>query len=178
MQTPPVIRRATPADAAVLAQIAARTFAETFGAHNRPEDMAQHLAEAYGEARQRAELEDGAVISLLSEVDGEVSGYAQVRRSPAPAAVEGPAPVELWRFYVDSGSQGRGVAQAQFGAVLAAARELGGETLWLGVWEHNPRAIAFYRKMGFRDVGAQDFWLGSDRQTDRLMVRELGETAA
>jgi ribosomal protein S18 acetylase RimI-like enzyme len=58
-------------------------------------------------------------------------------------------------------------------AVLRAAVELGGVTLWLGVWERNPRAIAFYQKCGFRDVGSHDFWFGNDRQTDRVMVTAL-----
>jgi ribosomal protein S18 acetylase RimI-like enzyme len=58
-------------------------------------------------------------------------------------------------------------------AAQEAGRELGGRTLWLAVWERNPRAIAFYEKFGFRDVGRQDFRLGSDLQTDRVMVADL-----
>ena len=41
--------------------------------------------------------------------------------------------------------------------------------LWLGVWERNPRAQAFYRKSGFADVGSQVFLVGTDAQTDRVM---------
>jgi len=58
-------------------------------------------------------------------------------------------------------------------AAIEAARELGGATLWLGVWEHNPRAIAFYAKCGFHDRGSQPFLVGSDLQNDRVMVRDL-----
>lgn len=59
--------------------------------------------------------------------------------------------------------------------VLDAARELGGRTLWLGVWERNPRAMAFYRKCGFRDAGSHQFVVGTDSQTDRIMVKQLTE---
>ena len=45
--------------------------------------------------------------------------------------------------------------------------------LWLGVWEHNLRAIAFYRKCGFVQCGAQPFLLGTDLQTDWDMNRTL-----
>jgi ribosomal protein S18 acetylase RimI-like enzyme len=135
--------------------------------------MAHHLALAYGEEQQGRELRDPSVISLICEIGGEPAGYAMVRRHPAPPCVSGVEPVELWRFYVDSPYHGRGVAQRLMRAVGDAARELGGEELWLGVWEHNPRAIAFYRKCGFRDVGAQEFWVGSDRQIDRVMQRPL-----
>lgn len=58
-------------------------------------------------------------------------------------------------------------------AVHEAAAELGGQTLWLGVWERNPRAIAFYRKRGYRDVGTTFFFVGPDRQVDRVMVARV-----
>ena len=55
-------------------------------------------------------------------------------------------------------------------AVFDATCELGRETLWLGVWEHNARAIRFYEKCGFRDAGSHPFLLGNDLQTDRIMT--------
>jgi ribosomal protein S18 acetylase RimI-like enzyme len=58
-------------------------------------------------------------------------------------------------------------------AVESHARTLGGTRLWLGVWEHNLRAIGFYRKRGFVQCGAQPFLLGTDLQTDWIMNRTL-----
>jgi ribosomal protein S18 acetylase RimI-like enzyme len=168
-----LIRRAVPDDAAVLAELAARTFTDWFAADNRAEDMDAHLARSYGEALQRRELEDPDWVTLLAESDGRAIAYAQVRRGAAPACVLGDAPVEIARFYVDRSFHGKGVAQALMNAAIDAAQALGGKTLWLGVWERNPRAIAFYEKCGFRDRGSQPFLLGSDLQTDRLMVRAL-----
>ncbi len=86
----------------------------------------------------------------------------------------GPAPVELARFYVDRPWHGRGLAQRLMAAVVDAAIQLGGQTLWLGVWEQNPRAIAFYAKSGFLDAGSTDFFVGPDRQTDRVLVTAVG----
>src|SRR5436305_271799 len=80
-----------------------------------------------------------------------------------------PAPVELARFYVAHAWHGRGIAQALMDAVKNAAEVLGGKTLWLGVWERNARAIAFYEKCGFRTVGSHPFLVGSDLQTDLVM---------
>jgi ribosomal protein S18 acetylase RimI-like enzyme len=68
---------------------------------------------------------------------------------------------------------GRGVARQLMAAVFAAARGRSAQTLWLGVWEKNLRALAFYRKFGFVDVGSHQFVLGTDVQTDRLMVRDI-----
>jgi len=168
-----VIRRGVPGDAAALAQFAARTFAETFGPDNDPAHMAEHLATAYGTAQQGRELSDPDCITLLADEGGELAGYAQVRRYPAPACVIGPAPVELARFYLDRSWHGRGLAQQLMAAVIGAATELGGLTLWLGVWERNPRAIAFYAKSGFIDTGAMKFCVGQDAQTDRVLVADV-----
>ena len=84
-----------------------------------------------------------------------------------------PEPLELWRFYVDKVHHGRGIARQMMEAVIDVARERGAATLWLGVWEHNTRAQAFYRKSGFVVVGSHTFVLGADVQTDCLMARSL-----
>jgi GNAT superfamily N-acetyltransferase len=136
--------------------------------------MAAHLASRYGIGQQAQELADPDVITLIAEAAGRLAGYAQVRRGLSPPdCVIGEAPVELWRFYVDRPWHGRGLAQRLMAAVHKAARELDGRTLWLSVWERNPRATVFYERSGFHDVGTQDFWLGTDRQTDRIMVARL-----
>jgi ribosomal protein S18 acetylase RimI-like enzyme len=175
MTTDSTIRMATSTDAVRLSELAARTFSDAFAADNRPEDMAVYLAASFTVERQAAELADPEVTTLLAEIGSELAGYAQLRSGPAPEEVTDPAAHELVRFYVDRHHHGRGVAQSLMAAVLAAARERGARTLWLGVWERNLRAIAFYGKSGFVDVGSHEFWLGSDRQTDRLMARPIGE---
>jgi ribosomal protein S18 acetylase RimI-like enzyme len=167
---PVVIRRGIAADAPALAAFAARTFADTFAADNTAEDLQAHLASSYGIRQQTAELADPDVVTLLADRDGALVAYAQVRRNaPPPCVTQGQA-VELHRFYVDRAAHGRGVARQLMLAVHDAARELGGRHLWLGVWERNPRAIAFYAKSGFVDIGSHDFFVGADRQTDRVLV--------
>lgn len=162
------IRRAVASDAAALAAFGERTFRQTFGAQNRAEDMAAYTRKTYGEAQQRAEIEDGNAVTLLVEADAELIAFAQLRRSGSRFG-----DIELARFYVGQEWHGRGVAQALIDAVFEAARELSGSQIWLSVWEHNPRGIAFYRKCGFVDAGTQPFVVGNDVQTDRIMVREL-----
>jgi GNAT superfamily N-acetyltransferase len=168
-----MIRAGVVADATALAELAARTFRETFAADNRPEDMALHIAHAYGTPQQQRELVDPDIATLLVEVDGQLAGYAQLRSGVAPACVTGQAPVELWRFYIAQPWHGRGVAQALMRRVESEAYRRGGRTLWLGVWERNERAKAFYQKSGFTDVGSHVFMVGTDAQTDRILVRPL-----
>jgi diamine N-acetyltransferase len=167
------IRRGVPADARRLADLAASTFRETFAVENRPEDMALHVSRAYGLSQQEAELANPEMTTVLAEVDGQLAGYAQLRAHAVPDCVRGITPLELWRFYVAAPWHGRGIAHALMQGVEMEARAREAQTLWLGVWERNERAKSFYRKCGFRDVGSQVFVLGTDAQTDRIMVRSL-----
>jgi ribosomal protein S18 acetylase RimI-like enzyme len=159
------IRHAVPSDAATLAAFGARTFTETFGPHNTADDLAEYLARAYGIAQQKREIEDPNVITLLAENAEQLIAYAQLRITPPS--------VEIARFYVDRPWQGRGVAHQMMRAAFDAASSAGADRIWLAVWERNPRAIAFYEKCGFRDIGSQPFILGSDLQTDRVMEASL-----
>jgi ribosomal protein S18 acetylase RimI-like enzyme len=166
------IRRATIDDAAALAEIAERTFRDTFAKDNTPEDLEAYVASAYGEALQRRELEDPEGLALLGESeDGTLIAYTQMRRVRSPHGE-----VEIARFYVDRAYHGQGLAQQLMDAAVDAARELGATTLWLGVWERNWRAIAFYAKCGFQDVGSKPFLVGSDLQTDRVMSRVISSS--
>lgn len=164
------IRIAVVSDAPALAAFAARTFEETFAPHNRPEDMRAHLTKAFGIVQQTQELLNPDMVTLLGFHDATLVAFAQVKREGPPPGIEIDAPVELHRFYVDRPAHGKGVAQQLMCAVHTTAREFGGQALWLGVWEHNPRAIAFYQKAGFVDRGSHDFFVGQDRQTDRVLV--------
>ncbi len=167
------IRAATVADAGVVADLARRTFYDTFAATNNPDDMALHLAGAYGVDQQTRELASRDITTLLVEEGCDAIAYAQIRADHVPDCVTGPNPIELWRFYVDRAWHGRGVAQALMERVKAAAIERGAETLWLGVWEKNERARAFYAKCGFADAGQHIFLFGTDPQTDFVMAAPL-----
>jgi diamine N-acetyltransferase len=167
------MRRANREDAGLLAELGARTFSETFAADNSPEDMASYLATSFNPARQAAELADPASTFLIAEVGGVAAGYAKLHAGEAPEGVEGDKPVELVRLYVLREWLGRGVGAELMGACLDEARRAGHGTIWLGVWERNGRAQAFYRKWDFREVGEHVFRLGSDPQRDILMERAV-----
>lgn len=175
--SPPTLRRAGPSDAPLLARLAATTFADTFAADNDPRDMAAYASIAFGDDIQRRELLDPRNTVLLAARGDEVVGYAMLRRDAAPACVAPGESVEVARLYAVQDAIGSGVGAALMQGCLEEAAAQQHETLWLGVWEQNVRAIAFYRRWGFRDVGSQGFPLGTDLQTDRVMVRRVAEGA-
>ncbi len=174
-QLRPVIRRAAPDDAAALAEFGARCFFDTFATITAPADMSAHLSRTWSAQRQSAEISDASLDTLLAcDAHLTLAGFAQVGPG-APGCVPTTAPLELKRLYVDRFWHGNGVAQQLMAAVLDCARRRGANELWLGVWEGNQRAQAFYRKNGFAEVGTQIFMVGSDAQTDRVMLRVLSQ---
>ena len=73
--TAPVVRRATPADAGALAQVAAATFVETFGHLYPPEDLSGFLATAYTLEKSRDQIADSAMGIWLALVGDEAAGF-------------------------------------------------------------------------------------------------------
>ncbi len=167
----PAIRRATADDAAALAALAERTFRDTFAAQNSAQNMDHHCRTHYGADIQASEIARADHVTLVVEAAGALIAYAQLRLAAAPACVPGKHPGEIQRFYVDQPWHGQGIAQALMAACLQALTEQGCDTVWLGVWEHNPRAIAFYCRHGFNEVGEHCFALGDDPQRDILLAR-------
>lgn len=170
-----IIRRATLADAPALADVAAKTFHDTFAEFNSEEDMAAYMATAFSVNQLAAELTDPDATFFVADTGQSLAGYAKVSSGEAPPCVTGPKPFELVRLYVRQEWFGKGVAQALMQAYVDEAKAGGYQTLWLGVWEENHRAKAFYCKWGFEDVGEKVFMLGEDVQTDRVWMRRLGE---
>jgi ribosomal protein S18 acetylase RimI-like enzyme len=140
---------------------------------NSEENINLHCARKFSAAIQSDEISDPQLTTLLAEVAGELVGFAQLRLAHATACVKGDRPAELHRIYVSSEWHGRGVANDLMRAVYAAAARAGSDCIWLGVWEHNLKAIAFYHKCGFSVVGEHPFMVGRDRQHDLILAAQL-----
>jgi len=131
------------------------------------------MRQAFNIEQIAVELSDPNSIFLIAEIEGSPAGYAKLVEGNIEDGVTATRPVELNRLYSHQEYLGRGVGQNLMDACFELAKENGHDVIWLGVWEFNPRAQAFYRKNGFREVGKHTFQLGSDPQTDLLMQREI-----
>ena len=168
------LRVADTSDAATLSRLATRLFAETFGPDNSVEDMRDYLASAFNPEAQAAELAEQARVVWIAEDERDTPvGYATLLRDSTGTGVTGERPAEIERIYVDRSLHGQGVAAMLMNTCIEQARSWGCDVIWLAVWERNPRAIAFYAKTGFVQVGEKDFQLGSDTQHDHVMARRL-----
>ena len=171
------VRDVSPADLPPLRDLAERAFRSAFAAQNDPADLDAYVRDAFDPARLGGEVADPATQYMVAESDGTLVGYATLRDSEVEDCVTGPRPLEIQRIYAAPEAIGQGVGTALMRACLDRARRQGFETVWLGVWEENARAIAFYERWGFRVVGSHVFRLGSDDQTDLILERPVGSAA-
>lgn len=169
------IRRAALTDAAALAAFSESTFRETFSADNSQDNVDLHCTQNFGVEIQSREIADPQWITLLAEIGDNLVGFAQLRLMHTSSVVPGVRPAELHRIYVASEWHGRGVANTLMRDVIAVAAQSGSDCIWLGVWERNLKAIAFYRKHAFCIVGDHSFMLGQERQRDLILVKKVDD---
>ncbi len=168
-----LIRRGLPGDAAALSEFATRTFIDTYADYPDQANLRRYAIDAFSEHRQALELVEPGATTLLAWRDDMLCGFARIRRDKPAANVAEKSAIELHRLYVDRRWHGRGVGPALLAQLRRMAAADGSTALWLNVWERNARAIAFYRKSGFIDVGVADFFVRDDRLTDRVLVLPL-----
>ena len=168
------IRKAKLQDAEMLAELCWKTFWDAFHEHpeNAPEDMADYMEKAFNEKTLRAELKEENSIFLVAEIENEPAGYAKITLGAIEDGITAGNPIELNRLYSHQKFLGKGVGARLMDECFRIAKENDCDVMWLGVWEFNPRAQAFYRKYGFYEVGRHIFQLGSDAQTDLLMQKD------
>lgn len=172
------LRRARVADAALLAELGARTFMDSYFEQNDPDDMRAYVAANFTKEVFEKDLSDPRTTYFLGTVSdmkgsSEPAAYAKLHAGEAPSCIAGDKPIELARFYVVKALHGKGAAAVLMNTCLIEAKRLGAKTIWLGVWEKNLRALAFYAKHGFADAGTHEFVLGKDVQLDRVLARAV-----
>lgn len=170
----PVIRRADPSDAFVLAELGARTFSDTFAHLYPPEDLNAFLRDAYSLERTRADLADPAKALWLVEADGRAVGYALAGPCDLPHPDVTPASGELKRFYLLKDWQGGGVGGRLFAEVMAWLERDGPRDIWIGVWSENFGAQRFYGRQGFSKVGDYGFRVGGTVDHEFILRRVAG----
>jgi ribosomal protein S18 acetylase RimI-like enzyme len=169
------IRTAAATDADALARIAWKSFYDAFAEHpkNAPDDMKSYMEEAFSVEAIAEDLSDPDAVYFVAEIEGELVGYAKLKKNSREDCVSGTNPIELCRLYSLNEYIGRGIGKSLMLKCLEFAEENAHDFMWLGVWEFNYRAQDFYKKFGFEKCGEHVFQLGSDAQTDWVFEKRI-----
>lgn len=167
------VRTCNAKDVDTLVSLGIKTFRDTFDEFNDPANMILYINKTFTRKVIEEEMKEAGSVFFLA-IDGrQAVGYARIRASSTPAELNGAATLEIERLYAHRDYIGKRVGHMLMQTCLAYAKKKGCKTLWLGVWEKNARAIAFYERNGFERFGEHTFMLGNDAQTDWLMKKEL-----
>lgn len=167
------LRQCRMADIDELRTLSIQTYYETFAAFNTPENMEEYLRCAFDREKLRKELEDKNSLFFFLLSGEKLAGYLKVNEAPSQTDVNDPASLEIERIYVSGGFQGEGLGRYLMEQAIRMAVERKKKYVWLGVWEKNEKAICFYKRNGFYQIGTHSFVMGEDVQTDYIMRKDL-----
>ncbi|WP_288531379.1 N-acetyltransferase [uncultured Secundilactobacillus sp.] len=162
------------ADVKRLSEVSRITFTDTFGAVNSSQDLRQYLDDNYSESVLSSELDDPNSWFYYIKVAGEVAGYLKLNVDEAQTEAMGVSAMEIQRIYLLPTFKRQGLGTELVNWAVDKAKEKQKNELWLGVWENNVAALAFYQKLGFKEVGAHVFSVGDSDQRDLVLKKELG----
>ena len=160
-------------DAEVIVDLSRKTFFDTFASKNTKEDMDKYLDEKFSLNVVRSELNDPSTVFFLASINEEPIGYSKSKQNKIPAAADNDNALEIERLYVSKDHQNKKIGAILLKENIKHAEKKTLDTVWLGVWEHNPKAIEFYKRWGFEVFDKHIFVLGNDPQNDLLMRKQI-----
>ena len=160
-------------DVEKLQAISRITFSQTFTEHNSAEDMNAYLNKSFSIPQLTSEIANVDSEFYFAQEGTTVIGYLKVNTGAAQTESKELNAFEIERIYVDADFLGKKVGQLLFNKAIELAKAKNKLYVWLGVWEENHRALAFYKKNGFVPFDKHIFKLGNDEQTDIMMKLEL-----
>lgn len=167
------IKKCTLEDLRKLQEISYETFNETFKHQNSPENMNAYLERAFNLKQLERELSNIFSLFFFVYFNNEVAGYLKVNTNDAQSEEMGDESLEIERIYIRNKFQKHGLGKYLLNKAMEIAVERKKNKIWLGVWEKNENAIAFYIKNGFVQTGAHSFYMGDEEQVDFIMTKML-----
>lgn len=162
------ISRVTVNELEALRKISIQTFTETFSEYNSEANMRKYISENLSITKLTSEFENPGSSFYLVSYNEKVIGYLKLNAGSAQTEPNNNA-LEIERIYVQQEFHGKKVGLCLFEKAKTIALENHYDYIWLGVWEKNTKAIAFYQKLGFVEYDQHAFVLGDDEQTDMMM---------
>lgn len=169
------IRPCMPNEIDTLQDIAYETFNEAFRFMNRTEVMDQYLKDAFNKKKLAEELKSEGSWFYFLCCDDQLVGYIKINIAPVQSDINDEDSLEIERIYIRGKYKGKGFGKLLVKFAFQQAAEMKKNYIWLGVWEKNSAAIAFYKKLGFQESGRHLFRMGDELQSDLIMKRIIAK---
>jgi ribosomal protein S18 acetylase RimI-like enzyme len=154
-----------------LRKLSIETFSDTFTEQNNEIQMKAYLEKAFNTDQLRSELSNPESFFYFVKEEDKILGYLKLNTKTAQTDQVLDSSLEIERIYLTQEAQGKGIGKLLMDFSIAEAKRRNLLCLWLGVWEKNEKAIAFYKSYGFEVFADHPFKLGDESQKDLLMKR-------
>lgn len=167
------IKQADAGDVLLISVLATTAFYEAYFEQDDPHDLAGYIVKSFSPSQIENELADTDSTFFIVFVNEKAVGYAKLLANSRDPSVNTSKTIELKRIYVIERSWRKGVGEMLLEHCTEVARQLGNESIWLGVWEQNKRGVSFYAKHGFVKVGTLEFPYGDSVGTNNVLEKRL-----
>jgi ribosomal protein S18 acetylase RimI-like enzyme len=167
------IQKVTLAEAEQLLAFSKKTFHHFFAPLNEPANIEAYSSVAFTLPKIHSELTNPNSVFYFAMCDDELAGYIKLNFEDAQTEFQESNALEIERIYVSEEYHRKHIGRQLLNFAVEKAKSKQLSYVWLGVWEHNDKAIGFYGHHGFELFSSHEFMLGSDRQTDLLMRKTL-----
>ena len=166
-------KKITCEDVVLLQEISIETFTDTFKDQNSPENLKAYLDTAYDIKKLEQELQKENSEFYFVYFEQEIAGYIKININEAQSENIADEALEVERIYIRTKFKRRGIGKFLLNLAEEIAISKNKKVIWLGVWEYNSNAIAFYKKIGFIHTSSHSFFMGDEEQTDYIMTKNL-----
>jgi diamine N-acetyltransferase len=168
-----LIRRTSLDDLCQMSRLSESAFRHAYAWYNTPEDMNRYVRDHFSEEQLRKEFLDLDLLYFIAVENEEIAGYIKLNLRPEEFTDCGNRPLEIARLYTKVNLTGKGIGKKLVEESERFAKKNGFDSLCLGVWQKNEKAVKFYLREGFEIKGVTTFTLGADVQDDFVMLKRL-----
>ena len=168
--TPIQFRQATEGDAVTIAALSVQVFLQTYATEGVRPDLAREAFHTYSQAAFAQRLCDPSRKFVLAESGDGLLGFAELNVSNDEAPCGNVRGAELVRLYVQPRFQRQGLGRGLIESAHRIAASCSADALWLTAWEGNEAALAFYRRLGYRDMGATTYTIEGRAYPNRVLA--------
>jgi ribosomal protein S18 acetylase RimI-like enzyme len=167
------IAQADSSQAGLIAELARKTFIETYGDLSNPDNLQLYVDSHFTPEQIASELANPAFRFYIAWINNTAVGFTKIRKDRQPKGITGKKCMEIERIYVLQEFQGFSIGKELMKLVKQIAKEEGDQVIWLQVWQQNEKAIQFYRKSGFVVYETHTFDFGNEIHQDFLLRFDL-----
>lgn len=156
-----------------LQSLSIQSFREAYEPVEDPDEFQKYIDQAYNKKVLRSELDNPESDFYFIKKNGVLAGYLKLNVGATQTEQMDDRYLEIQRIYLLKAFYGQGLGRLLIEKAEAVAKAKGKQRIWLGVWEENTKAIAFYKHLGYQIFSAHTFMVGNLEEVDHMMEKVL-----